>query len=321
MLYFCACVQTLAEGIETMLELKHLKTLIKLEQTNCLNKAAELLFTTQSALSHQIKVLEERLNHKIFIRRSNPLVFTPQGKLLLALAKEVLPKVDDIEIQLLAKKPNKNQRMPFNFAMQCHSGFQWLLPAIKNFSGQQPTLNVDLIENSYFTINQETDLSAFNILLTDKKSANQDLIYQDIGTFELVLALSKEDPLTNKAYIHPADLKDKTLITYPQSPDQQDIFRLFLQPASCQPAKLRQVENSDVILQMVEAGLGVSAIPDWLAATQIKQGKLKSKSIGQSGISRKLYAAYKPAQAKWAEHFIPIARQHFSDFSNNTRLN
>ncbi|WDD99751.1 LysR substrate-binding domain-containing protein [Thalassomonas actiniarum] len=299
-----------------MLELKHLKTLVTLEQSHCLNKAAELLFTTQSALSHQLKTLEHRLNHKLFIRRSSPLVFTPQGKVLLALAKEVLPKVEQAEIQLSARKATKVQRMPFNFAMQCHSGFQWLLPAIKTFSGQQPALEVDLIEKSVFSLNPDSDLPDFNILLTDKKANHQEFIYQDIGTFELILALSKEDPLADKAYIQADDLTDKTLITYPLSPEQQDIFNLFLQPASCQPARLRQVENSDVILQMVEAGLGVSAIPDWLAAPQIRQGKLKSKSIGRHGISRKLYAAYRPDQAKWAEHFVPIARRQFSEFSN-----
>ncbi|WDE06087.1 LysR family transcriptional regulator [Thalassomonas viridans] len=301
-----------------MLELKHLKTLVKLEQTHCLNKAAELLFTTQSALSHQIKVLEHRLNHKLFIRRSSPLIFTPQGKILLALAKEVLPKVEQAEVQLAAKRPSEAQRMPFNFAMLCHSGFQWLLPAIKKFSGEQPMLEVDLIAKSVFTLDQQAP--DFNILLTDKKSSHQEFIYQDIGTFELVLALSKEDPLADKPYIRADDLTDKTLITYPLLPEQQDIFNLFLQPASCQPARLRQVENSDVILQMVEAGLGVSAIPDWLAAPQISQGKLKSKSIGEHGISRKLYAAYRPDQARWAEHFVPIARRQFNEFSSAAKL-
>ena len=181
-------------------------------------------------------------------------------------------------------------------------------------------LEVDLIAKSVFSLNPDSELPDFNILLTDKKSSHQELIYQDIGTFELVLALSKEDPLADKAYIQAKDLTDKTLITYPLSPEQQDIFNLFLQPASCRPARLRQVENSDVILQMVEAGLGVSAIPDWLAAPQIRQGRLKSKSIGEQGISRKLYAAYRPDQARWAEHFVPIARHQFREFSSTAKL-
>ena len=84
-----------------MFELKHLKTLVTLESTGNIKKTAESLFTSQSALSHQLKELEHRLNTSLFIRNSNPIIFSEQGKLLLGLAKSILPLVDKTYTELV----------------------------------------------------------------------------------------------------------------------------------------------------------------------------------------------------------------------------
>jgi len=77
-----------------MISVKHLKTLQAIQQQGTVNKAAASLFMTQSALSHQIKQLEQRLNLKLFERKSSPLVWTEAGKILLKAAQDVLPKLD-----------------------------------------------------------------------------------------------------------------------------------------------------------------------------------------------------------------------------------
>lgn len=77
-----------------MIELKHLRTLDALEQTGTISKAAIKLHLTQSAISHQLAELEQRLGHTLFIRKSEPLTFTEQGNVLLDLAKQVLLMVE-----------------------------------------------------------------------------------------------------------------------------------------------------------------------------------------------------------------------------------
>jgi len=80
-----------------MIEIRHLKTLIALRETGSLVEAAERLFLSQSALSHQLKELEARLECELFIRKSRPLRFSEAGKRLLQLADEVIAKVADAE--------------------------------------------------------------------------------------------------------------------------------------------------------------------------------------------------------------------------------
>ncbi len=54
---------------------------------------AATLHQTQSALSHQFSDLEQRLGFRLFVRKSQPLRFTPQGEILLQLANQVLPQI------------------------------------------------------------------------------------------------------------------------------------------------------------------------------------------------------------------------------------
>ena len=68
-----------------MIEIRHLKTLVALRDTGSLVDAAERVHLTQSALSHQLKDLEDRLDCKIFVRKTKPPRFTSAGRRLLAL--------------------------------------------------------------------------------------------------------------------------------------------------------------------------------------------------------------------------------------------
>ena len=76
-----------------MLELRHLATLRAIEEAGSLVEAAERLHVTQSALSHQLKDLEHRLGVALLVRRTRPVRFTTAGLRVLALGREILPRV------------------------------------------------------------------------------------------------------------------------------------------------------------------------------------------------------------------------------------
>jgi len=79
------------------IEIRHLKLIDTIEQVGTLKMAAERLYLTQSALSHQLRELETRLETKIFHRVNNKLVFTPSGKELRDASKEILKRLDVLE--------------------------------------------------------------------------------------------------------------------------------------------------------------------------------------------------------------------------------
>ena len=64
--------------MDSIIELRHLKTLLALEETGSVSLAAKRVFLTQSALSHQIRMLENHYGAPLFERKSTPLRFTPE---------------------------------------------------------------------------------------------------------------------------------------------------------------------------------------------------------------------------------------------------
>ncbi len=305
-----------------MFEIKHLKTLITLAETGNIRKAAEVLFTSQSALSHQIKDLETRLSTTLFVRNTAPVEFTEAGGILLKLAKEVLPAIEQAKRKLT--KPNQGTQT-LRLGIACHACFQWLLPVTTTFALQDSLLTVEFVDQDFI----QTKQSQVDILFTDEKDNDEGYLYQEIGQFEVVAVCAKNAAITKQAiavepstekekalqlnYIEPESFANATLLTYPLPIEQLDIFNLFLKKTTVRPDKIKPVSNSHVMLQMVAANMGVATLPDWLVSSLTQQSLVQCLRLGKKGVYKTLYAKYqaKGTQLKTVEALIPKAIQAF----------
>ena len=101
-------------------------------------KAADELFVTQAAVSHQIKALEDFLSMKLFLRRNRTLLLTEEGQAYFLELKDIFKNLQDATERLLAKgsKGAITVAMPPSFASQ------WLVPRIHKFSLAHPDIDV-----------------------------------------------------------------------------------------------------------------------------------------------------------------------------------
>lgn len=101
-------------------------------------KAAEELFVTQAAVSHQIKALEEFLGIKLFMRKNRALLLTEEGQSYHVDIKEIFNALYESTERLLAKgaKGAITVSLPASFAIQ------WLVPRLNLFSTQHPEIDV-----------------------------------------------------------------------------------------------------------------------------------------------------------------------------------
>src|SRR5688572_11118990 len=83
-----------------MIEIRHFRLIDTVSKVGSLKKAAEKLFVTQSALSHQLKELETHIGAQIFHRVNNQLHFTPAGKEFLEAGKEILENLEKLQQRL-----------------------------------------------------------------------------------------------------------------------------------------------------------------------------------------------------------------------------
>lgn len=292
-----------------MLELKHLRTILELQETGSLTGAAERLSLTQSALSHQIKTFEDLLGQPLFVRKSRPLRLTPAGQRLLALAECVLPEIRRAEADLRRLREGIGGRL--HIAVECHSCYDWLLPAMDAYRRDWPEVELDLITSKSFSALPALAEGQIDLVVTSDPTDDPALGFAPLFRFEILLVMARDHPLAGRRYLEPADLRDETLICYPVERSRLDVFRRFLEPAGIEPAGTRTSELSLMMVQLVKSGRGVAALPGWVLAAPLAEGQIAVASLGETGLWSMLYAGTRGAdrQRPYLVGFIEAARR------------
>src|SRR5688572_12109313 len=87
-----------------MIELWQLRTFVAVAETLNFTKASEKLYLTQSAVSHQIKALEEELGVPLFIRAKRGVILTDAGKIALEYANRILVEAEEMRAQVVGRE-------------------------------------------------------------------------------------------------------------------------------------------------------------------------------------------------------------------------
>ncbi|NVN81384.1 MULTISPECIES: LysR substrate-binding domain-containing protein [unclassified Vibrio] len=291
-----------------MIELKHLRTLTTLRDSGSLTATATSLHLTQSALSHQLKDLEARIGGQLFLRKTRPVKFTSEGEILLKLADEIQPKIAKAENELASLKEDVNGRL--HMAIECHSCFQWLMPALKEYQVAWPSVTLDFSSGFGFEPLPALMAGELDLVITSDIQPRSEVHYEPLFDFEMRLITAINSPLAEKPSIDPQDLSDLTMLSYPVQKQRLDVVKHFLQPAGIEPKKWKQADNTLMLVQMVSAGLGVAALPNWAISEFSRQGLIASKPLG-TGLSRRLFAAVRNSEKdkRYLQAFFSTARQ------------
>lgn len=292
-----------------MIELRHLKTLVALRDTGSLVEAAERLYLTQSALSHQLKDLEDRLGCTLFLRKTKPPRFTSAGRRLLTLADEVIPMFKAAERDISRLAGGEAGRL--YICIECHSCFQWLVPCIDRYRGNWPEVELDLSGGFNFAPLPALVRGDLDLVITADPMELAGVEYVPLFRYEAMLAIGKDDPLAKKNYIEPSDLAEKVMITYPVDHDRLDVFTRFLDPADVEPASIRTAELTPMMVQLVASGRGVACLPNWALTEYLENETITARKLGENGLWATLYAAIREDQrdAPFMEDFISTARE------------
>ena len=291
-----------------MIELKHLRTLTTLRDSGSLTATATSLHLTQSALSHQLKDLEARIGGQLFLRKTRPVKFTSEGEILLKLADEIQPQIAKAENELASLKEDVNGRL--HMAIECHSCFQWLMPALKEYQVAWPSVTLDFSSGFGFEPLPALMAGELDLVITSDIQPRSEVHYEPLFDFEMRLITAINSPLAEKPSIDPQDLSDITMLSYPVQKQRLDVVKHFLQPAGVEPKKWKQADNTLMLVQMVSAGLGVAALPNWAISEFSRQGLIASKPLG-NGLSRRLFAAVRNSEKdkRYLQAFFSTARQ------------
>ena len=213
---------------------------------------------------------------------------------MLELADEVLPLVHTAAHDIGLYASGESGRL--HLAIECHSCFEWLLPAIDRFRDQRPEVDLDIASGFNFDPLPALARGDLDLVVTADPNDDAALSYAPLFGYEAQLAVGLNHPLAARDVITPQDLAGETLIAYPVERSRMDIFKRFLDSAGVEPAHIRNAELTAMMVQLVATGHGVACLPNWALHEYVERGYVVGKSLGEEGIWPNLYAAVRAVQ-------------------------
>ncbi|WGH80321.1 LysR family transcriptional regulator [Jannaschia ovalis] len=290
------------------LEFRHLRTIRAIHECGGLARAAERLNITQSALSHQVKNLEAQIGVELFVRRSKPMTLSAAGQRLLRLAEQVLPQIEAVEQDFAGLKSGKAGRL--HIAIECHACFEWLFPVLEQFRRTWPEVDVDIRPGLQFQALPALEREEVDLVVSSDPETIPGVEFAPLFDYEPVFLASAAHPLAAKPFVEAGDFADETLITYPVERARLDVFSQLLMPAGVEPAAIRQVELTAVILLLVASNRGVAVLPDWVVREVRYNSDYVTRPLTETGLTRRLYAAVRETDATkpYMAHVLRLMR-------------
>jgi DNA-binding transcriptional LysR family regulator len=284
-----------------------IQTFVTVVETGSLSRAAERLETTTGAVSRRIAALEQRLGLRLLNRTTRKLSLTEAGELYFEDAGNILRALADAEDRVthLSDSPRGNLRVaaPLSF------GVRALAPLLPAFSDRYPGLRVslDLDDRVVDLLGSGADLA-----LRIGPLADSTLVARRICDFHRVICASHAYLARRGEPAHPADLLGHDCLHY-SNVALKDEWAFGDREAS---GTMQVVEvtgplcanNGDVLRRAAVGGMGICALPDFIAAEDLAAGRLKPILAGFPGPALTLWALWP------SRRFVPAKVRVFVDY-------
>jgi DNA-binding transcriptional LysR family regulator len=229
--------------------------------------AGESLNLSQSAVSRQISALEESLSVPLFHRHARGLILTEQGELLFRTAREVFAKLAMAEG--LISESKDRPKGPLKITTTVAFGSIWLTPRIREFLDLYPEIQVSLVVDD-----SELDLSMreADVAIRMSPPRQPDLIQRHLVSVQVHIYASNEYVQKHGMPKRPEDLEEHRIIVYgedtrPPVPGVNWLLEVGNRPGHDRRPILT-VNNTYGMLRAIMSGLGVAALPDFVASEQ-----------------------------------------------------
>jgi LysR family transcriptional regulator for metE and metH len=198
-----------------------------------------------------------------------------------------------------------------HIAIECHACFEWLFPVLEQFRKAWPEVDVDIRPGLAFDALPALRKEEVDLVVSSDPEDLPETDFTPLFDYEPVFVAAASHPLAQKDVIEAEDFRGETLITYPVDRARLDIFSQLLTPAKVEPAAVRQVELTAVILLLVASNRGVAVLPDWVVQQVRFSSDYVTRPLTKTGITRRLYAATRAEDTSlpFMAHLIRLARQ------------
>ena len=269
------------------MEIRHLQMVKEVATQGNLTKAADRLFLTQSALSHQLKEIEGYFNTQLFIRDKKHMLLTPAGEVVLQAAEKILQEVTKTraKVRCLTDKEAGEVRL----CTQCYTSYHWLAGFLREFGGIYPKVDVKVeLEAATHFADQHLLNNTIDVAITEGDK-NPKFTYTPLFQDEFVAIVAPDHPWAGRRWVEIDEFADQNYIMYNIPDEESSNFMMLFKHR--RPPKVYKITLTEAILEMVKAGLGVAVLPNWVVRPYLQSGQLSAVWITEKRVLRTWYAA------------------------------
>lgn len=295
------------------MDIRELRTFIAVAEAGSFTRAGGRLQISQSAVSQQIRLLEESLGTPLFTRRAREVSLTQAGNVLLPYARQIVAKLEEARAVVSDYESLGRGRIVIGAGgAVCHH----LLPELlKEFAQRFAKVEIQVISGFSNETLQRTIEGGVDLGIVVLPLQHTAVVSAELGRDELVAIARPGHRWTGLARVRARDFVDEPLVVYERNSHTFRIIERFLLEEGVFPRFAMEISDLEAVKRMVEAGLGVAVMAAWMIREEIFRGSLIARPLGARGLHRAWGVLHRASEALTASQkgFLSICRTRFPE--------
>jgi DNA-binding transcriptional LysR family regulator len=290
------------------MDFDQLVTFLHVAKLASFSRAGQKVFRSQSAVSAQIRLLEQEYGDKLLDRSGKTVRLTPAGRVLFAYAERMLSLRDESRLAVAdhGETPKGNLMIGANEATCLY-----VLPEVfAEYCRLYPAVQISIYRNFSYKIIEKLENGALDVGIVTIPIKSPSLKVHSIFRDQLMLMVSPHNPLARHKHVTVEDIAKQPLLIPRTGYSRQLMDRLF-RPYRSELQIRMELPSIGMIKSFVAAGLGVSLISASFARDQVAAGQVKLIPLHGVEVWRELGIAYRRdrTQTRSTAAFIATVRQ------------
>ena len=246
------------------MELRQLRYFVAVAEQGNISQAAKRIFLTQSALSRQIKALEDEIGQCLLERQAHSIRLTPVGDALLPDARDLLQHAEQVLER--ARDAGRGPRLRIGYAPSLAAGI--LSAAVESFTQAHPKARVELLDSSTNQMLIGVESGSLDVVLSvGEQRPTRGLTWELLARAPWRLAVSRNHPLAKRSRVTLAEVVRQPLLSFCQRdyPEYWGFIAGCLRQDNERPRIAAEYDGTENLMAAVESGLGVAFVTTHMA--------------------------------------------------------